>query len=158
MKKINRGKDWERIVQDALTKCGAVVRIPDQMTMMKQTSQNFCDFLFYQLPYLTLIEAKSVYGDRFDFSRITENQLNGMYDMYTNHKGIGGYVLVWFIDHDAVYSIPIQEVKQALSNGVKSINIKNIHKYRMIRPVTCTKKRVLVELDEVSLMEVLKHG
>ena len=53
-------------------------RIPDQMSGRYLVSRNICDFICFKSPNLYYIESKATWSDRFDFSRITTFQSEGL--------------------------------------------------------------------------------
>lgn len=162
MKKINRGKDWEKTIFDTLSQRMDVTRIPDQMSMMKTTSQNYCDMIAYEYPHIAYVECKSVYGDRFDFTNITDNQRTGLLKRCEIVGAFAG-VVVWFIDHDVVMVMRMDAVDKFMTLGkTKSINIVKYLKgnYRNgthgVYTMRGTKKRVLIDVDVNELMSIME--
>ena len=147
--KINRGKDFEKIVRECLEKVGDVTRIPDQTSGYKTTSQNFCDFIYYTYPNIFYIECKSAYGDRFDFSKITDNQKHGM--LKKVNKGAFSGVVLWMVEHSKVIVLDIEVVHKMIRDGIKSININKlmdgVYDDYLITVVDAVQKRALISLD-----------
>lgn len=74
-------KDWELTVPDSL-----LFRIPDQVTGYYGTSQNICDFIGYCYPKLFLLETKSVHGNTFPFTNLSQ------YDKLINYIDMKGVI------------------------------------------------------------------
>lgn len=55
-------------------------------------------------------------------------------------------VIIWFVEHDEVVYVPIQTVLEMVEAGKKSINIKEIDYYHIVR-LPSVKKRTFLETD-----------
>ena len=75
----NRGKQFEGVIREALEKVDdvMVVRLPDP-TNGYLGIRNIADFIVYQYPFIYFIECKSVHGNTFPLSNLTDNQYKGM--------------------------------------------------------------------------------
>ena len=142
----NRGKQFEQKFALDMKKSfpdGLLIRLPDQQSGYKMSSQNLCDFLFSRYPILYCIEVKSHKGNTFPFTCLPQ------YDKLTSKVGIKGVragVVLWFIDHDQVIYAPISTITKMKEDGKKSINVKELDDYHLIK-LPGQKKRVFVECD-----------
>lgn len=120
-------------------------RIPDQLTGF-WGSKNICDFTCFRAPYLTYIECKATYEDRFDFNMITETQHDGLL-IKSKIANTFGVVIVLFATQKRAFVIDINEIKRLEDSGKKSINIKKIDKwdikYKEIRTIPNNRKKHL---------------
>lgn len=97
-----------------------IIRLPDQQSGYFG-SRNIADFLGYKYPLFYILECKSIKGNTFPISNLTQ------YDnliSYSGHLGIRVGVILWMIDHDSVFYIPISTFKKLKEDGKKSFNIK----------------------------------
>lgn len=117
-------------------------RIPDQLNGFKGSS-NICDFICYKYPEMYYIECKSTWGDRFDFSMLTEKQHDGLLAK-SQVAHVHGWVIVLFASYKQAFVIDIREIKKLEDQGTKSINIKKIDKwqinYKEIRTIPNNRK------------------
>ena len=135
MSKVNRGKQFEGVIQECFEKIPevSVTRIHDQTTGYKGSS-NVCDFLIYHKPYLYAVECKSVHGNTLsiyskskdlkkphDYGNITNKQWEGLLEM-SSVKGVKAGVLVWFIDKDETVFFDINLLQRWRDAGHKSIH------------------------------------
>lgn len=126
-------------------------RIPDQMTGFYGSS-NICDFTLYKYPYMYYIESKATWKNRFDFSMITDYQMKNMYkkSLISNVKSI---VIVLFASHRRPFVLNIQDIRNQMSLGRKSINIDNIKNwqipYREIRTEYNNRKNIPDYLGDI---------
>jgi len=154
----NRGKQFEKKFALDIKKSfpdGLLIRLPDQQSGYKMSSQNLCDFLFFRYPILYCIETKSHHGNTFPLTNLSQ------YDKLSCKVGIKGVragVVLWFIDHDCVWYIPISTISQMKKDGKKSVNVLSDVKagYRIIE-VPSKKKRVFLDSDYSVLLN-LKEG
>ena len=103
-------------------------RIPDQMSGRYLVSRNICDFICFKSPNLYYIESKATWSDRFDFSRITTFQSEGL----TKKSEISfcfGLIIVLFAAYQRAFILKIQDINKQISSRSKSINIKKIDKW-----------------------------
>ena len=104
---------------------------------------NICDFIGYEWPNIYYLELKSHKGNTFPFTCLPQ------YDKLTSKVGIKGVragVVLWFIDHDQVIYAPISTITKMKNDGKKSINVKELDDYHLIK-LPGQKKRVFVECD-----------
>lgn len=141
---VNRGKKFESIIQQAFeqTKGVAITRLHDQTTGFKG-SVNPCDFIVYHKPYLFPIECKSIHGNTFPFSNITDFQWKSLLEMSTV-KGVIAGVIVWFVDHDVTMFYNIKGLKVLKDAEYKSIKYSE---ELFGIPIIGKKKRVFFEYD-----------
>ncbi len=153
---INKGKQWEQKIKEDFSKLpGATIdRIYDVTTGHKSIS-NISDHIGYKYPNIFYIEAKSIKGNTFPLSNLTQ------YDKLKAKVGIPGVragVFLWFIEHQRVAYVPISTVTKLKEDGKKSVNIKMLstdeYNIKVIPSIT---KRVFPECDYSVLME-LKDG
>lgn len=120
-------------------------RIFDQMTGF-YGSKNICDFTLFKYPYKYYIESKATWGDRFDFSMLTDTQHDGLLKK-SSIPGVYGLVIVLFATYKRAFVLDITEIKNLEDSGKKSINIKKIHtwtfNYREIQTVPNNRKELL---------------
>lgn len=105
--------------------------------------KNISDFIGYYYPNIFYLELKSHLGNTFPLSNLSQ------YDKLLPKVGINGVrvgVIIWFIDHDKIYYVPISTIKQMKDDGKKSVNIKDIDTYRIIE-IPSIKKRVFLDSD-----------
>lgn len=153
---VNRGKQWEQKVEEYWGKSfpypkSSLIRLPDQVTGYKTTSQNPCDFVGYIYPKAFYIECKSTHGNTFslDFSQ---------YERLLKYKGIKGLhpgIMLWFVDHDKVGWIDIKDLEKMKLDGKKSVNVKmfDTDEYNIVH-IPGIKKRVFIECDFTVLTEL----
>lgn len=144
---VNRGKKFEDVIREAFEKVPGVSidRLHDQTTGWKG-STNICDFIVYREPYEYYFECKSVRGNTLPFSNITDKQWQGMLEK-SQIEGVFAGVIVWYIDKDATFFIPIQVLSHDESIGHKSMSCKSCYEYPSIVEITGKKKRVFFDYD-----------
>ena len=126
----NLGKKAETKIKEWLDKPDIDFnRIPDQMTGL-YGSKNICDFDLYISPNKWYIESKATWGDRFDFSMISEFQFNHMIDK-SKIPGVSAVIIALFASHQRAFVFPIQEIARLMSASTKSLNIKKIDKWEI---------------------------
>lgn len=127
MGKVNRGKDFERVIKECLERIEnvSVYRLYDTMNGFSGVA-NISDFIVYKRPIQAFIECKTHYGKSFPLSCITERQLTGMLEQ-SKIDGVKCGIIVWFIDLDKTYYINVVEVQKIKEQGYKSINEKMIN-------------------------------
>ena len=149
----NRGKQFESIIReqfDAVPNV-SVTRLHDQTTGFKGSS-NKCDFIFYRYPNQFEIECKSVHGASLAFANITDTQWN---ELLKDSKvpGVIAGILVWFIDKDKTYFIPIHYLQFVRDKtGKKSINYKDCEN-GLCHELKGKKKRVFFDYDVVGFLD-----
>lgn len=143
---MNRGKQFEQKFALDMKKSfpnSLLIRLPDQQSGYRISSQNLCDFLFFRYPILYCIELKSHKGNTFPFTCLPQ------YEKLTAKVGIKGVragVVLWMIDHDLVLYVPISTITKMKNDGKKSINVKDVDNYPIIK-IPGVKKRVFIECD-----------
>lgn len=151
---INRGKQFEQKFREDFLKIPGVSldRLYDQVSGMYGV-RNICDFIVYHYPNIFYLELKSHIGNTFPLSNLSQ------FDKLLTKTGIGGVrvgVIIWFIDHDKIYYVPISTIKKMKDDGKKSVNIKDIDTYRII-DIPSNKKRVFLDSD-YSVLFNLQEG
>ena len=145
----SKGKEFEaRFKQQFLASFpnSFILRLPDQVSGYKYTSSNICDFIVYKHPNIFYLECKSCYGNTLNFHAITQHQKEGLRAKAFIPGVIAG-VIVWFIDWDKTYFVPIMTIIEMEEEGVKSINRKTIEMERGVIEIKGTKKRVFFNYD-----------
>lgn len=142
---VNKGKAWEAKFRTDFMKSfpnGSIDRLYDPVGGYYGIN-NICDFIAYDFPQIYYLELKSHKGNTFPFTCLPQ------YDKLTSKVGIKGVragVVLWFIDHDQVIYAPISTITKMKEDGKKSINVKELDDYHLIK-LPGQKKRVFVECD-----------
>lgn len=142
---VNKGKAWEAKFKTDFMKSfpdGSIDRLYDPVGGYYGIN-NICDFIGYEWPNIYYLELKSHKGNTFPFTCLPQ------YDKLTSKVGIKGVragVVLWFIDHDQVIYAPISTITKMKEDGKKSINVKELDDYHLIK-LPGQKKRVFVECD-----------
>ena len=121
-------------------------RIPDQLSGL-WGSKNICDFTLYKYPYKYYIESKSTYADRFDFSMISDYQLSNMYNK-SKIIGVFSIIVVLFATHKRAFLLNIQDIKNLIDCGKKSLNIKKLDSWNIPNveiPTVQNNRKVLLD-------------
>lgn len=144
---LNKGKQFEDHFKENWLRCYPntfLLRLKDQMNGFKVTSQNPCDFIAYPgEKYLFMVECKSHKGASIDFSAIP--QYERLLE-YKDKKNTCPGILIWFVDKDKIYWVPIKVAEEIYNSGEKSIGIRHVGKYNLIE-IPSIKKRVYMESD-----------
>lgn len=117
----NLGKAWEeRFKQDWKTSFpgGTLDRLYDPMGGM-QGVHNVSDFIGYVYPNIFYLECKSHKKKSFPFAALSQ------YDKLVGKVGIKGVragVVLWMIDLDEIYYVPISTITKIKNAGIKSFN------------------------------------
>ena len=152
----NRGKEFEaRFKQQFLASFpnSFILRLPDQVSGYKYTSSNICDFIGYAKGKLYLIECKTHLGASFPLSNLSQ------YNKLLPYVGIPGVrvgVVLWLIDKDKIFYVPISTVIQMKIKNKKSISYKDIDKW-LIMEIPSIKKVVFMDSD-YSVLDILEEG
>lgn len=141
---MNYGKKFENNFKKGVGK--ELVRLYDT-TNGYAGVKNPCDFIYYKYPYQYLFELKSVKGDRFDFSNITDNQKEQL-DFYSHIKGCNPMVIVEFRDLKQVYMIPWSTIKRTMQNNKQSLNVDDCEIIVGISKLPVTYQRINFKLDK----------
>lgn len=157
MIKVNRGKDFERIIKEAFENVDGVSidRLHDQTNGFKG-STNICDFIVYQKPYEYYFECKSVHGNTLPFNNITDNQWKGMLEK-SKIKGVSAGVICWWVDRDTTLFIPIQKLQEYKEAGFKSVRF-DVFDNVGIYQIQGKKKRVFFDYDMKEFLGRLSNG
>ena len=150
---INRGKQFEGIIESAFKSVPntTIVRLHDQTTGFKG-SVNPCDFIVFHRPYMYAIECKSVHGNTFPLSNITDNQWNKLLEMSKTPGVISG-VICWWVDRDETLFIPAITLKNVRDRNGKSIRFDAYTTTDICGRIHGTKKRVFFEYDMERFMK-----
>ena len=151
----NYGKDFERKLKEDFLKIkdSTIDRLYDSMSGYK-TISNISDFIGFKVPNIFYIEAKSIRGNTFPFSNLSQ------YWQLTKKVGIPGVrvgVVIWFIDHGRVLYVPISTITQMKKDGKKSVNIKTVLDEYNVYELPSVKKRIFCDTD-YSILLTLKDG
>ena len=117
--------------------------------------RNVCDFIGYKQPNIFYIECKTIKGNTFPFSNLSQ------YEKLLTKVGIPGVragVIIWFYDpHSSVLYVPISTIKKMKEDGLKSFNIRHLEKYQNVYyyiDIPSTKKRVFMDSDYSCLFDL----
>lgn len=154
----NRGKKFEQQFKKdwvAAFPQSFILRLPDQQSGYFGTSKNLCDFICFTNKTLFLIECKTVRGNTFPISSLT--QLDYLSSMIAEDIIPG--VVIWFYEKDKVLFVPIKEVMLMRQNNLKSVNIKmlNDSTYKII-DIPSVKLKTFMRSDYTILSEVELNG
>lgn len=105
-------------------------RIPDQMSGQYMVSRNVCDFICYKYPNTYYIESKATWEDRFPFSMIQPHQHEGLLKK-SKIEGCFGWVIVLFATYQRAFKFEMQDIAALEEQGIKSLNIKKIEKWKI---------------------------
>lgn len=109
-------EDWLKVPNSDIT------RLYDITNGFKSIS-NVSDFIGYIFPFIYYLECKSTQGNTFPLGRLTQNfELSKKMGKLGENPG----VIIWFIDHQKVCYVPIEEIKRLESLDYKSVNVKMI--------------------------------
>ncbi len=153
----NRGKqfelkvksDWHDTMPDSF-----LLRLPDQISGYKTTSQNPCDFIGFKSPRLFLIECKSIKGNTLPFTNM--KQYDRMLS-YTHITDLFAGFLVWWVEHDVVAWIPIETVTKLKKENKKSVNVSILEDNNYVTyTLSYKKKKVFLDCDFSILMNIEK--
>lgn len=153
----NKGKKFEAKFRADFLKSvpnPTIDRLYDQVSGYK-TISTISDFIGYSYPNIFYLECKSIKGNTFPLSNLTQ------YDKLIAKVGIKGVrvgVVVWFYDKDVVMYVPIKTITQLYNDGKKSINCSKIldEGYRAF-VIPSTKKRVFMD-SNYSILTNLEDG
>lgn len=95
--------------------------IGDSLIRLYDTTNGFagvknpCDFIYYTYPYMYLLELKSIKGDSFSFSIITDNQKTQL-EYFSHIKGVNPLIVVEFREHQRVFAIPWSVIRRTMEH------------------------------------------
>jgi len=144
---MSRGKKFEQAVREAFEKNPniSIDRLSDP-TGGYLGVRNICDFIVYKYPFQLYLECKVQQGNTLNWSRISDNQWNGLLEK-SKIPGVVAGVLVWFIDHDITTFVPIQELEMLrCGHGQKSLHVNHLN-FRDNIPLQGRKKRIFFKYD-----------
>ena len=120
----SQGKRFEQLLRADFSSIPGsfIYRLPDQ-TSGFIGSKNPSDFFAYVKPDCFLLEAKSIQGNTFPLSNLTQFETLNSYD---NIPGLKRGVVIWFRDWKRVIYVPISTIKTMKKDLKKSINIRTI--------------------------------
>lgn len=151
----NYGKPFEQKFKKDFLKTmpnSTIDRLYDTMSGYKAISQ-ISDFIGYSYPCIYYLECKSHKGASIPFDNITQ------YSKLLQKVGIPGVrcgVILWLIDKDVVYYIPVSTIQQMKKDGKKSVGVSAFGNYNIIE-IPSVKKRVFMDSD-YSVLLSLKDG
>lgn len=150
---VNRGKQFESIIKETFLAVPniSVDRVPDQMSGYAG-SFNICDFTIYKYPTLLYLECKTTYGNTFPLSRLTDNQFKGMLQK-SKIIGVQAGIILWYVDKDVTYYVPIDVVDNYKRLGIKSIRWDDPNPQIIYIPGL--KKRIFFKYDIKNLLKEL---
>lgn len=158
---VNRGKQFENVIHKSFERVEGVSidRLNDNTAGFKGIA-GICDFIVYKEPYEYYIECKSVHGNTFsissnDSNRIHGNITNTQWDGLLEKSKIPGVfagIILWFIDKDKTFYIPIELLQRAMYGNYKSLSLYvlgDLEKRYSIKPIELKgkKKRVFFDYD-----------
>lgn len=151
----NRGKEFEVRFKQDFKKIpnSSIDRLYDPTAGFKGI-KNICDFIGYVFPYIYYMETKSIKGNTFPFTKLTQ------YEKLLEKKDIYGSIsgaIIWFIEHRKICWVGIEEFERLKNLGYKSINIKMLNdpNYSVVEIPTKT-LRVNLEADYTKLIEIAR--
>lgn len=152
----NYGKDFEiKFKKDWLRIPGSTIDRLYDVTMEYKSISQICDFIGYIFPSIYYLEVKSIHGNTFPLSNLTQ------YDKLIQKVGIQGVrtgVIIWFVDHGRVVYVPISVITKMKQDGKKSVNInKSFDEGYNIKEIPSIKKRIFCDSD-YSILKDLKDG
>ena len=151
---LNRGKDWEDVFKECFKHTfpnSLVCRIPDQVSLYKDSSKNLCDFHCFTGNHMLMIECKTTKKENtFNFKEIP--QIGRMIEYNkkenVNEPNLIQGIIIWFEAKKKVLWCPLEECVRMINDGKKSINAtKSIAEGYHLIEVPITIKRVFPECD-----------
>ena len=153
----NKGKAFETKFKEDWIKSmpnSTIDRLYDSVSGYKSIT-NISDFIGYKMPNIFYLECKSIKGDRFPFTNLSQ------YDKLVSKVGIPGVragVIIWYYEQDLVVYVPISTVTKIKNDGKKSLSVNTIKsKVYNIVEIPSIKKRVFMDSD-YSILLNLKDG
>lgn len=153
----NYGKDWEDKFKSQWRSQfprNLIYRLKDDMSGYKGSGTNPCDFICHINGKVLMVEVKCHYDNTFPWSAF--RQLDELAE-YSEFDGVITGVLIWFIDHKQVVFATTDTCLKMRSDGLKSINIRKLDGYNIIR-VPSETKRVFPVCDLKVLEELANEG
>lgn len=155
MSRSNKGKKFEDVIRESFLKVPGVSidRLRDAPKKLKGVD-NPSDFIVYKKPHEIYIECKSHKGNTLPFSCIREEQIKGLSEK-AKIDGVKAGIIVWYIDHDLTYWIPIREITRLIAEGKKSLNVKAFNTSLNHIYIQGKKKRIYFDYDMNKFLEDL---
>ena len=123
---------------------GTIDRLYD-ITLGYKTISQVCDFIGYCYPNIFYLECKTIKGNTFPLSNLTQ------YEKLLAKRNVTGAItgaVIWFYEHDKVVFVPIKTFERLKIDGKKSVNIKYLeNKLYNIIEIPSIKKRVFMDSD-----------
>lgn len=118
---VNRGKQFEEQIKAGFERVPqtSIMRLIDPQNGYAGV-RNICDFVVYHYPHMYYVECKSVHGRRFPFANLTDNQYNGL-SAAARINGLCAGVMLWYVDYDKTFWVPIQFIEERVAQEDKSI-------------------------------------
>lgn len=156
----SRGKQFEDKFAENWNRTfpgGFLLRLHDQLSGYKTVSKNPCDYIAYNNGIFYMLECKSHEGASLPVTSIP--QYETLLDIANkNKRGVRVGVVVWFIEKNSVYYIPVKTIQKLLEDNIKSVNPEKVKdKGYSIFSIPSNKLRVFMNSD-YSVMEETKDG
>ena len=153
------GKDFEADIKNSIKEYSVnsqieCCRLYDVMYGKKGIA-NIADFILYSYPILIYLECKATQGKRFDFSRLTDTQLNGLINKAGKIRGVYGGVIVMFYEYDQCYFLPIEFIQAKLKDGKHSVNLAELETVWDTYKVDIIKKRTRYFINLLNLFYIV---
>ena len=118
---VNRGKQFEQEVRHQLMgiKGVSIDRAYDFTSHQKGIAYGW-DFFVYKYPCMLYLECKTVNKGTFPLNRLTPSQI-GQLPVKGKLEGVNAGILLWFIENNKTFYVPIDIVMWHLNRGNKSI-------------------------------------
>lgn len=149
----NLGKKFEQKFKEDFAQSfpnGTIDRLYD-VTLGYKTISQVCDFIGYDYPNIMYLECKTIKGNTFPLSNLTQ------YDKLIEKKDVKGAIVgavIWFYEHDKVVFVPIKTFEKLKDDDKKSVNIKYLeNKLYNIIEIPSIKKRIFMDSDYAILKE-----
>ena len=104
-------------------------RIPDQMNGFFG-SNNICDFTLFKAPNFYYIESKASYNDNMPFNMLTDYQYDHMREK-AHIAGVKSYAIFLFASYRRAFIFDILDIEKSIAEGVKSVNIKKVDRWKI---------------------------
>lgn len=126
--------------------------IGDSLIRLYDTTNGFagvknpCDFIYYTYPYMYLLELKSIKGDSFPFSIITDNQKTQL-EYFSHIKGVNPLIVVEFREHQRVFAIPWSVIRRTMEHK-QHLSIKDCEVIVNVGELPVKYQRINFKLDK----------
>lgn len=126
--------------------------IGDSLIRLYDTTNGFagvknpCDFIYYTYPYMYLLELKSIKGDSFPFSIITDNQKTQL-EYFSHIKGVNPLIVVEFREHQRVFAIPWSVIRRTMRHK-QHLSIKDCEVIVSVGELPVKYQRINFKLDK----------